>query len=487
MKSLNIKLDKDKSKPAYQRIAAAVREAIQSDQVVQGEVLPSARDLAESLGVHRHTVMAALNELIAEGWILSQERSSYRVNSVLPSRYFSPLLEASDPSPSVRHRWQWARPEIRNCVGYADSKNFKYRFLSGTPDLRLFPFEEFRSCLSDSLKRKPELLLGYGDSAGHAPFIKELEIYLRRIRGISDREIVVTHGSQEGIYLTAQVLIAPGDQVAVEALGYRPAWNAFLAAGGALAPVELDHEGVIPDALERVLRKNRPKLIYLTPLHQYPTTVTLSVLRRKKVYELAQRYQVPILEDDYDHEFHYKSQPLPPLASADPAGLVVYVSTFSKILFPGARLGFLAVSPEFAGAIKNLKRVTTRQNDSLLQDAVARWMRAGAFEMHLRKMRRTYEERRNCLLQTLEAKRAQGFNLSWLVPDGGMALWLNLASVDADWLVEQARKKGVQLDSGSRFQLSPVASQFLRLGFANQSPTEITKGCELFLEPLQNL
>src|SRR5262249_47250795 len=154
--------------------------------------------------------------------------------------------------------------------------------------------------------------------------VREVESYLRRVRAVTGREIIVTNGSQQGIFLAAQALIGPGEPVAVERMGYRPAWEAFRAAGGRLVPVDVDSEGADPDSLAKLLRKPRPRLLYLTPLHQYPTTVTLPIARRLRIYELCAQHGVPVLEDDYDHEFHYRSQPLAPMASRDPEGLVIY-------------------------------------------------------------------------------------------------------------------------------------------------------------------
>jgi GntR family transcriptional regulator/MocR family aminotransferase len=351
------------------------------------------------------------------------------------------------------------------------------------PDLRLFPHNEFRAFLAESYKRTPVKILGYGDAAGHPPFVQAVKTYIRRARAISGREIIVTHGSQEGIYLTAQLLIKPGDYVAVERLGYRPAWEALRAAGATLVPVNIDQDGIDPDALEKILQRKKIRLLYVTPLHQYPTTVTLAIPRRMRLYELAARYGVPILEDDYDHEFHYRSQPLAPLASRDPAEQIIYVSTFSKNLYPSARLGFIAAPAAIAEKLKAAKQVISRQNDLLLQDAVAQWIQDGGFEKHLRRMRRVYEQRRETMLECIRRGIERGLPFSCNEPDGGMAVWLRVKTC-TDNLMQQLAVRGVKVTSESAYSLKPGKAEHLRLGFANQRPEEIQAGMDILFKML---
>lgn len=478
MRELNLLLPKNK-KPYYLRIAEALRAAITQGQLQCGEPLPSTRAFARMFRVHRHTVMAALEELVAEGWIISKTRQHFQVSNELPSNFFkSKTIDLSNLSNVTKHRWRVIR-----CANLPSliPAHLKYNFQSGLPDLRLFPHNEFRLCLVDAFKHSPEKIMGYSDAIGHLPFIDAVKLYLRRVRDIADREIIVTHGSQEGIFLTAQLLIKPGDTVAVEKLGYPPAWEALKMAGAKLAPIDVDQEGLDPDSLEKNLKNKKIRLIYVTPLHQYPTTVTLTIPRRLKLYELASQYGVPILEDDYDHEFHYRSQPLSPLASLDPCEQVIYVSTFSKILYPSARLGFIAVPSLLVNSFRNYKRIMSRQNDLLLQDAVARWINDGGFERHLRRMRRIYEERRETILSCVEKGREKGLSLSCQVPDGGMAIWLNIHA-NADKLMRDAAKHGIRVSSESFYSLKATSPTHLRLGFANQTSDEIRAGMDLLFK-----
>jgi GntR family transcriptional regulator/MocR family aminotransferase len=479
MRDLVLEIPAD-DRPVYLRLAQAVREAIRKGFAQPGEAIPSTRSLARAAGVHRHTVMAALDELVAEGWLSARPGQAYRVEPDLPDPYFRPATKPaarSAPKPQGAFPFRIVRSSSRPAP---EQPLLPYRFQGGLPDLRLFPADEFRSHVADMLRTGFESHLTYGDVAGFTPFLRTLGTYLRRLRGLHAPHLLVTHGSQEAAFLVGQLLISPGDVVAVEALGYPPTWNALAAAGAHLVGLAVDEAGLVPEDFARLCSRRRVRLLCLTPLHQYPTTVTLPVARRMEIYRIAQKHGVPILEDDYDHEYHYRCQPLPPLASEDPQGLVLYVSTFSKVLYPAARVGFMAVPQGLFKPLSELKRFVSRQNDSLIQGALARWMEEGGFSRHLRRMRRTYAERLDALVAVLEEARASGVDLSWRTPDGGMALWLKIPW-DAERAAAAARASGVLVHPEPLYQLRPGAGRHLRLGFANLTPAEIRAGMKRLL------
>lgn len=475
MKALNLSL-RDERRALYLRIADAVREAVRGGQVQPGEPLPSTRDLAKVLRAHRHTVMNALDELVAEGWLTASARKSYRVTKALPVQFFAVDDKRKNASTIRPHALRIARAAPAAFGARAPSA-YEHTFRSEAPDLRLFPLAEFKSHLAAALRHFPNKFLDYGDARGHGPLLDALEIYLRRLRAITGRTPIITHGAQEAIFLSAQLLIKPGDTVAVERLGYPPAWAALRAAGAELEALESDEEGLDPDSFERLARRHKIRLLYLTPLHQFPTMVTLPLARRMRIYDIAARHNIPILEDDYDHEFHYRCQPLAPLASNDPAGLVIYVSSFSKLLFPSLRIGFMAVPDSVAEAMTRYRRIITRQNDTIMQDAVARWMGDGGLERHLRRLTRVYEQRRDTMVQCLNAAKAAGHRLSFRVPDGGMAIWLNIFE-DAERFAQKAAAAAILVQPESPYQLRRARATHLRLGFANQSPAEIKTGMD---------
>lgn len=466
-----------RKKPHYLKIAESIRDSIRQRKLLPGEPLPSSRSLAKIMGVNRNTAIAALGELVAEGWITTKTKSLHRVSKELPSFYFKVGAAPASDAGRIKHEWRFVRsPTLPQIITVAPPQ---FDFSSGSPDPRLFPQKEFVSHIHDAL-RLGRRLIEYGDTEGHAPFLAELRTYLRRVRSLTDCEVMVTHGAQEAVFLISQLLLTQGAQVGVEALGYRPVLESFRAAGAELNPIRIDREGVDPNDLERLLRKKRIALLYLTPHHQYPTTAVMPVARRMQVYKLACEYGVPIIEDDYDNEFHYRSLPIAPLASNDVAGRVIYVSSFSKGFSAAVRLGFIAAPKPVIDRLCMLKQLVSRQNDPLVQDALARWMRLGGFERHLRRNRRACEERRDAMHNCLLAARAKRPDWHWNLPDGGTAFWVETAA-DTSLLAERARARGVFISPEAYFHPEGTAGTGMRLGFARHTPAEIEKGIDLLL------
>jgi len=469
----------DNSLPKYLQLTTAIRHAIKTGQLLPNESLPTIKALSELLKFNRHTVMKGLAELIAEGWIESKERVGYQVVADLPITQSKALFNKdknSQTSPKNKTPFEYRIVKTGSpAPNYPDGK-YQFNFSGGQPDLSLFPYSEFKSHIGDVLTRTNSHKLGYGESEGDSQLIEEIKVYLRRLRNLNNRELVITNGSQEALFIVAQLLLKTGDSVAVEQLGYPPAWAAFKSSGAKLIGIEQDNFGIIPQDLEEKIKLNKIRLIYLTPLHQYPTTITLSIGRRMQIYHIACKYKVPIVEDDYDHEFHYSCQPLAPMASDDPEGLVIYLSTFSKIMFPGARIGFIAVDKKLAKQIAQYKLLVSHKGNVVMQSAVARWMRDGGFERHLRRITRIYHQRRNHAVKAINSSECFQFE----VPDGGMALWLKLTDKtnSAKKLVSQALAKGIFLQHQAEYQLDELkgTDNFIRLGYAGMSEGDFSAG-----------
>ena len=483
MKHLLISID-DSKKNKVHALCDGLRTAIRQGKVKPGERLPSSRDLAQQLNIHRQTVMTALGELESEGWIQSFAKRFYIVNETLPDTFLSSENNDKNKIEKITKvkTPKFARPILMTPPPTA--LEYKYSFPSGSPDLRLFPMKDFKSHLYDALKVKN--ILTYGEPEGHPLLIAEIESYLRRVRSISPRKIIVTNGSQEAIFLLAQSLISPGDKVAVEALSYPPAIEAFKFAGAELLPINIDRDGLSIDELEEKLKKHKIKFIYVTPLHQYPTTVTLSASRRLRLYELAVKNGIYIIEDDYDHEFHYRGQPVAPMASFDPAGIILYVSTFSKVFFPAARVGFLSVPEKIGEEIARLKRISSRQNEHILQATIALWMKSGGFEKHLRKMRRVYEERCHSFISDLKIFQETNEKISWVEPDGGMALWLSLGK-NTTRLAQNLKAHSILITPESLYRLDNKTGTHIRLGFAGFTAQENQVALKYLFNNLRNL
>ncbi|WP_298773859.1 PLP-dependent aminotransferase family protein [uncultured Shewanella sp.] len=491
MSLLALSLD-DAIQPRFLQIAMAIKHCIHSGQLEPGERLPSTRTLAKQIGSHRHTVMSAYQELIAQGWLSASERKAYTVNLHLP-------IESSQMLSQTQHHitspFQWLfSPRMLATVKNKSqvqrpAHEFQFNFAGGQADLNLFPFHHFKAFMNQTLVRPDLSELHYGSGIGSALFIEQVSRYLRKTRGIQDKTIIAVNGSQEALYLLSQVLINSGDHVAVEALGYQPAWQAFRAAGAILVPIKQHKQGIDIKELTALAERQKLKLIYLTPLHQYPTTVTLPVAERMAIYQLAAKHNIAIIEDDYDHEFHYDSQPLSPMASDDPHGLIIYLATFSKIMFPGSRLGIMAIDKTLAPALLAYRQLMNHKPNVLMQQAVAKWMLSGGFERHLRKMTKIYHQRRDHLVSMLMTYNQQSLNpLHFIIPAGGMALWIEVGD-KAETLETYCHQNNIYLLSEKHFQLTPHTSpnHHIRIGFAGMNEATLQQGMNLILNVIDTL
>lgn len=486
MKALSLKLADDKKVQAkYLAIASALRHTIKTGQVSPTEALPSARQLAQQLKVNRHTVMAALAELVAQGWVESKERSGYRVVENIPIQASRLINKAVNKQGAFN--WQFRKEQPIAAKPLIKASQYRYNFSGGQPDISKFPFDEFKSHFSQTCQRPQESSLSYGDSCGERELIDEVSTYLRRVRAITDKEVMICNGSQEALYMISQLLLQRGDKVAVEQLGYPPAWQAFKSAGAELVAIEQDELGIVPEHLAAILAQGKVKLLYLTPLHQYPTTVSLDISRRMQIYQLAAKYGVAIVEDDYDHEFHYSSQPNAPMVSDDPVGLVIYISTFSKLMFGSARIGYVVASAPLIAQLSAYKMLMNHKCNVLMQLAVAKWMHQGGFEAHLRRMTKLYHKRRDYLVALLIQYQQQGLPIHFGVPAGGMAIWLDTGK-SVVGLKEKLLTQQVYLQTEIEFNikkhLPDESYRFIRLGFASMSEEKVKQGLRIIMQAL---
>ncbi|HVV82655.1 MAG TPA: PLP-dependent aminotransferase family protein, partial [Kofleriaceae bacterium] len=425
--------------PRFLAIARAVMDDIRRGRLTPGQRLPGSRPLAGQLGVHRNTVLAALAELEAQGWLVTQPARGTFVADQLPDDTLRPTRKglaragfALAPQPQVTPRFteppDQPGPRGRRPIQLA----------SGTPDPRLFPVDELVRAWRRALRRGARDLLSYGPPEGHPALRRALAEMVRTVRGVpaSAEHVLVVRGSQMALDLCARVLVQPGDVVAVEALGYRPAWEALRFAGAELAPIPVDGEGLDVAALDALARRRRVRAVYVTPHHQYPTTVTMSAARRMALAAAARRHRLLVLEDDYDHEFHYDGRPVPPLAAADDGGHVVYLGTLSKVLAPGLRLGFIVAPADVIPRLAAVRSIMDRQGDRAMEAAVAELIDDGLLQRHIRRTRLVYLERRDALVASLRRRLAGVVDVE--APRGGISVWAPLrdgARVDLDrWL-----------------------------------------------------
>jgi len=472
---LLLALDPGSEQPIFLQIARAIAGDVRRGRLRPGAVLPGSRALARTLGVHRNTVLAAYRELAAEGWIEHLAARGTFVSSDLPDPAPRRFARGASPRTAVPARLGFdldgPTPEPLPPPAFPRGTLV---LTGGVPDVRLAPAALLARAYRRALRAESGSALGYGDPRGHERLRAAIAAMVSSVRGLAagPEAVLVTRGSQQAIDLCARALVSPGDVVAVEELGYRPAWEALRLAGARLVPLPVDDAGLRVDALEALAAHERVRLLYATPHHQYPTTAVLAPGRRLSLLSLAKAKRIAILEDDYDHEFHYDGRPVLPMASADDAGVVVYVGTLSKILAPGLRIGFVVAPPPLVERLATIRGFVDRQGDRAVERAVAELLEDGDVQRHARRARRIYAARRDALAEAL--RRELGAAISFVPPAGGMALWARVdGDVDVDAWAERALARGVAFYPGRRFAFDGRRRPFARLGFAALSEDEL--------------
>jgi GntR family transcriptional regulator/MocR family aminotransferase len=458
----------DPSRPAalFAQIANAITDHIRRGRLASGDVLPGTRALARELGVDRDTVIAAYGDLLAQGLVTTVPRTGTVVadpprGAAVQRGLARRVGFALDPGPVVPP----SRPDPPGAIVLA----------AGVPDLRLVPGELIARAYRRAMRRYPAATLGYSTATtGHARLRTALAHLVRDARGVAATadEVMITRGSQMALDLVTRALVRPGDVACVEALGYRPSWRVLERAGARLVGVPVDAGGIDVDALGRICARTPVRLLYVTPHHQYPTTAVLTAGRRARLLALAREHRFAVLEDDYDHEFHYDGRPVLPLASMDRHGAVVYIGTLSKILAPGLRLGFVVAPRPLIDRLARERYLIDRQGDLALEIAIAELIEDDELGRHTRKMRRIYHARRDALAAALHGQL--GDRVAFHVPTGGIALWVETApGLDPDHWCRRARDQGVVFQPGSAFSLAGKKVAAARFGYGACTEAEI--------------
>jgi GntR family transcriptional regulator / MocR family aminotransferase len=465
--ALDLDRARDASLPPYLQIARALTADIRRGRLRPGARLPGSRQLARSLSVHRNTVLAALAELIAEGWIETTPGFGTFVTEAIPEAERRPLSRRLGARPNVRTPIAFPLPDAPAAYRPPALPRGTLNLSNGAPDVRLVPSHAIGRTYRRVLARRSVELLAYGDPEGHPALRFALASMLASTRGlaVSADDVVVTRGSQMALTLVARALVRPGDVVAVEEIGYRPAWEAFRAAGATVVPVPVDADGLDVDALKDRVRRTAIRAIYVTPHHQYPTTVTLKAARRLSLLALAHANRFAVVEDDYDHEFHYDGRPVLPLASADHGGLVVYVGTLSKVLAPSLRIGYLVAPPAVLRSVGAIRSLLDIQGDLPTEAAIATLIDDGELQRHVARVRRVYANRREVLANSL--RKVFGSTVEFALAPGGMALWVRFGlAVDFDVWARRSIEQGVSWYTGRRYAFDGEPTPFARFSFA---------------------
>lgn len=454
-----IQLDKKIDKALYLQIADEIISAVKSGKLTSGNALPGSRQLASLIKVNRNTVILALEVLIAEGWLVAADRKGTFVADILPEIISDSHTHLKSES---------AVDEIKPHLVFDD----------GLPDSRLAPMNDLARAYREIFSRKSRWqIMGYSTELGNFEFRKAIIQMLNFKRGmnVSIDQLCITRGSQMAMYLSAHCLLSKGDYIMVENPGYKPAWEAFENAGASILPVSLESDGLNLNDVESYLIKYKNiRAIYVTPHHQFPTTVTMSLKKRLKLIELSNQYGFTIIEDDYDNEFHFGQRPILPISSYSNAIHFIYIGTLSKIVAPALRIGYVASSCENIQKIAAHRRIIDVQGDNIMEEAVLSLINEGKIKRHLKKTNLIYKLKRD-YFDSICTLHLQG-KASFSKPEGGLAFWIvPHKKTDANKICKELRAKGIQIMHPEKFSFSSPVSGF-RLGYASLTELQIEEG-----------
>jgi GntR family transcriptional regulator/MocR family aminotransferase len=414
---MDLFLDPEAGKPLAAQLYEQLRHAITESRLLPGDQLVPSRQLAAELGVSRHTVTTAYSRLVAEGYADGRAGGGSVVASAspVPPSGAGPAA-ALRPSPRFAGWSPYFRPPPYGC---------RFDLRPGLPDPTLFPAAQWRRRVGAAVAVEHSV---YGDPAGRIRLRRAIAAWVARSRSVAATEdtVVITCGAQHAIDLVTRVLIEPGDCVAVEDPGYVPAVRLFGALGARVAGVPVDDQGLVVDQLPPQAR-----IVYVTPSHQYPLGMTMSMPRRRALLRWAERHDAAVIEDDYDTEFRYVDRPLEPLQALDANGRVVYVGSFSKTFSPSVRLGFAVVPQPLAEPVAALRQLIDWHPPIAMQTALASFINDGLLDKHIRRSRRVYAERHHILSEALSGPLAG--HLTARAPNAG----LHVAAVLREGLCEE--------------------------------------------------
>jgi GntR family transcriptional regulator/MocR family aminotransferase len=482
-----IEIDRNSETSIYMQITNQLINAIQRGFLPYGTKLPGTRTFSEVLEIHRNTAVAVYDELSAQGWVES-----------LPNKGTFIIGENQEKPVKVKDF------EKNNLQNYPETTGFSFKtsnildnpfehsdceyvFNDGVPDIRLTQIGQHSRFYSSILKRKSnQKMLGHYNHDGSEFFKEHLSHYLNLSRGlpISKNNLLITRSTEMSIYIVSEILLSAGDTVLVGALSYFSVNMIFQKAGVNIVSLPIDEEGIIVEHVREACKKQKIRMLYLTPHHHYPTTVALSAQRRLELLDLAHEYGFIILEDDYDYEFHYDKSPILPLASADTKGMVIYIGSFGKSLAPGFRTGFIVAPENLMAEMRKYLGIIDRQGDILMERALGEMIEEGEIHRYLKKSLKVYQERRNYFAELLKE------NLDELIqfqkPSGGLAFWLEWnIPVNLMQLSRNCAQNNLFIPKTLLYQTKDITA--MRLGFGNLNLEEMEKSIDILSDHARKL
>lgn len=442
-----------KGKPKYIQIYEQLKDKIMHRELVAGEKLPSIRYLAQELKLSKHTIDAAYQQLLAEGYIKSEARSGLYV---LPIENFQITQEVIQKPLCINRE---KHPFI----------DFHY----GTIDVNNFPLTNWSKCIKQAMEEDLNSLQ-YGEPEGDLDLREEIKKYVARSRGISCtvNQILINNGTQSSVAFIIQLLKLMNHPVFFENPGYNETRNVFQVSNCDIIPLPVENDGVCVS----ILNKNEAKALYVTPSHQFPLGSILSIQKRYELLKWAEIRDSYIIEDDYNSEFRYLGKPIPSLKSLDQLQRVIYLGTFSKSLLPAVRCSYMILPESIINKGRIMINQQTQNCSPILQKAIAIFMREGFFEKHVRKMKTTYQKKQQLLIKNIKEKLKDEVDI--IGQQGGLHILLRLKNIDAETLINRARKVGVKLYSTRKYWMnsSELSNSYIMLGFGGLTNEEIVTG-----------
>jgi GntR family transcriptional regulator / MocR family aminotransferase len=474
---LAISLDRTSKIPLHQQLTEKIRTAILEGRLKPKQKLPSSRSLAKLLMISRSTVTQSYEQLESEGYLETRGGSGTYIGDRLAEEWlqsqpFKPVTSKSILTPCLSE-FGANLNSIKKLQNSEPEAQISFRY--GNPAVKYFPIQQWRKLLTRHCQNSPVLLNYAEDAAGYFPLRQEIADYLKRSRAVrcTPEQVIIINGSQQALDLIARVVIDPGDWIAMEEPGYLGARHCFLGQLAQIQPITVTSEGLDVKALSNCQRKF--KLVYVTPSHQFPTGVTMSLAQRIALLQWAEQTGTLIVEDDYDSEYRYESQPIPALQGMDRSQSVIYLGTFSKILFPSLRMGYMVVPPHWIPIISKAKWLCDRFCPILEQYALTDWIKEGHFERHIRRMRHLYDLRRQALIQALACYF--GDKVTILGAKAGIHLMVKIDTQLSDEIaIEKAAAAGIGLISARSYYLQPQHQGEFIFGYAQLEESQIKEG-----------
>lgn len=468
----------------YEKLYHSLREAILTGRYKPGERLPSTRELAKEAGVSRNTAIIAYEQLLAEGYAVGQAGSGTYVATELPDRLLS-VTGSDRPVSAHTLKPRLSRYGARiaaNPPAYTPDQRrrtnaIRYDFRYGLPSLAEFPHETWRRILARRARLASLRSLRYGESAGYEPLRAALAEYLRQSRAVNcdDDQIVIVNGSQQALDLCARVLLDENDHAIIEEPHYQGSYRVLQAVGARVSAVPVDEDGL--DATQLPALAGRPRLIYVTPSHQFPTGAIMPLARRLALLDWAASNEAYVIEDDYDSEYRYNARPVESIQGLDRSERVIYIGTLSKVMFPSLRIGYLVLPKPLIMPFLAAKWLADRHTPILEQEALADFINEGHFERHLRRSRARNAARRQALLDALNEHFPERFEIWGANAGVHLLAWFhNIKESELEKIVMRAEEAGVGIYPITPYYLVPPRRAGLLMGYASMSEREIRAG-----------